>query len=106
MRVLGKFINDFNFKDLKPVYQDITENADWNKCLDVNGMSLARCIYHCEDNGDCESDCVAQFKGRTANCPCEVCVFRTHTKSLIQFRKTVQVDAHVMTTSVKISLLQ
>merc|ERR1719210_2883281 len=34
-------------------------------------MSLARCIYNCEDNGDCESDCVAQFKGRTADCPCE-----------------------------------
>ena len=35
-------------------------------------MSLARCIYNCEDNGDCENDCVAQFKGRTADCPCEV----------------------------------
>ena len=39
--------------------------------MDVNGASLARCIYNCEDNGDCESDCVAQFKGHTANCPCE-----------------------------------
>ena len=34
-------------------------------------MSLARCIYNCENNGDCESDCVSQFKGHTANCPCE-----------------------------------
>ena len=39
--------------------------------MDANGASLARCIYNCEDNGDCESDCVSQFKGHTANCPCE-----------------------------------
>ena len=53
-------------------FQDVTQNVNWNKCLDVNGMSLARCIYNCEDNGDCENECVAQFKGRTADCPCEV----------------------------------
>ena len=35
-------------------------------------MSLARCIYNCEDNDDCEDACVDQFKGRTADCPCEV----------------------------------
>ena len=35
-------------------------------------MSLARCIYNCEDNDDCENECVAQFKGHTADCPCEV----------------------------------
>ena len=54
------------------MFQDVTENANWNNCLDVNGMSLARCIYNCEDNGDCEDACVAQFKGRTSDCPCEV----------------------------------
>ena len=37
-------------------------------------MSLARCIYNCEDNGDCEDACVAQFKGRTEDCPCEVSI--------------------------------
>ena len=57
---------------LTVVFQDVTENANWNKCLDINGMSLARCIYNCEDNGDCEDACVAQFKGRTQDCPCEV----------------------------------
>ena len=66
-------------QDLTEVSQDVTENENWNNCLDVNGMSLARCIYNCEDNGDCENDCVAQFKGRTANCPCEVRGIRTHT---------------------------
>ena len=54
------------------VFQDVTENANWNKCLDVNGMSLARCIYSCEDNEDCEDACVQQFKTRTDDCPCEV----------------------------------
>ena len=77
--MLGKFTNDFYNEDLRPVHKDVTENANWNKCLDVNGASLARCIYNCEDNGDCESDCVAQFKGHTENCPCEVCVIRTPT---------------------------
>ena len=35
-------------------------------------MSLARCIYNCDDNGDCENDCVSHFKDHTADCPCEV----------------------------------
>ena len=54
------------------VFQDVTENANWNKCLDVNGMSLARCIYSCKDNGDCETSCVEEFKSLTSDCPCEV----------------------------------
>ena len=57
---------------LKLKFQDVTENANWNKCLDINGMSLARCIYSCEENGDCEAACVEQFKIRTDDCPCEV----------------------------------
>ena len=59
-------------KNLTAIFQDVTENANWNKCLDVNGMSLARCIYNCVDNGDCEDACVEQFKIRTEDCPCEV----------------------------------
>ena len=43
--------------------------CQWNHSI---GMSLARCIYNCEDYGDCEDACVAQFKGHTADCPCEV----------------------------------
>ena len=59
-------------KNLTAIFQDVTENSNWNKCLDVNGMSLARCIYNCADNGDCEDACVEQFKIRTEDCPCEV----------------------------------
>ena len=40
-------------------------------------MSLARCIYNCDDNGECENECVSQFKGRTSNCPCEVSMMIT-----------------------------
>ena len=72
MRVLSKFLVIFSNKKITIALQDVTENVNWNKCLDVNGMSLARCIYNCNDNGDCEDDCVAQFKVRTADCPCEV----------------------------------
>ena len=58
--------------NLTAVFQDVTENANWNKCLDVNGASLARCIYNCEENAECEASCVEQFKTRTEDCPCEV----------------------------------
>ena len=73
--MLGKFIFQIQIiisSYLTVVFQDVTENVNWNKCLDVNGMSLARCIYSCEDNGDCEDACVQQFKTRTDDCPCEV----------------------------------
>ena len=35
-------------------------------------MDLARCIYNCIDDQDCEADCVNHFKVVTENCPCEV----------------------------------
>ena len=82
-------------------------------------MSLARCIYNCEDNGYCENECVAQFKGRTADCPCEVGTMISHTVLVIQFdlemlygvkiiisRRTVQVDVHATPSIVKISAQQ
>ena len=65
--------NKLSLQYLTAVFQDVSENANWNKCMDVNGMSLARCIYSCQDNGDCENVCVEQFKTQTDNCPCEVC---------------------------------
>ena len=40
--------------------------------MDGNGQSLARCIYNCEDDESCETDCVRQFKVKTDDCPCEV----------------------------------
>ena len=70
--MLGKFHSIISDTDLTVVFQDVTENVNWNQCLDINGASLARCIYNCNKNGDCEDACVAQFKGRTADCPCEV----------------------------------
>ena len=75
--MLGKFRTScgpwiFLEQNLTVIIQDVTENVNWNKCLDINGMSLGRCIYNCEDNEDCEASCVDQFKTRTDDCPCEV----------------------------------
>ena len=75
--MFGKFITScgtwiFLEQNLTAEIQDVTENANWNKCLDINGMSLGRCIYNCEDNEECEASCVEQFKTRTDDCPCEV----------------------------------
>ena len=53
-------------------FQDVTLNENWNNCMDGNGQSLARCIYNCEDDESCETDCVRQFKVKTDDCPCEV----------------------------------
>ena len=50
----------------------MTANENWNNCLDINGQGLARCIYNCKDDTECEADCVEQFKTKTENCPCEV----------------------------------
>ena len=56
-----------------PIYfQDVTQNENWNNCLDTNGQSLARCIYNCKDDESCEAKCVGQFKVKTDDCPCEV----------------------------------
>ena len=51
--------------------QDVNANEDWNTCLDTNGMSLGRCIYHCDNDEACETACVHHFKMKTENCPCE-----------------------------------
>ena len=48
------------------------ENPDWNRCIDENSLKLGRCIYNCENNEDCENDCINRFKTRQVNCPCEV----------------------------------
>ena len=53
-------------------FQDLETNQDWNICIDDNGATLGRCIYACDDNESCETDCVNSFKIRQTNCPCEV----------------------------------
>ena len=53
-------------------FQDVTQNENWNNCLDINGQSLARCIYNCKNDESCETDCVGRFKLKTDDCPCEV----------------------------------
>ena len=53
-------------------FKDVTQNENWNNCLDIYGQSLARCIYNCNDDQSCEADCVGQFKVKTSDCPCEV----------------------------------
>ena len=47
-------------------------NVNWNVCIDENGSKLGRCIYACNNNDDCEDQCVEQFKTRQYDCPCEV----------------------------------
>ena len=69
---LNHFKVFYKYSPLKKRFQDVTANEDWNQCLDINGMSLARCIYNCDDNIACEIDCVANFKTKTVDCPCEV----------------------------------
>ena len=50
----------------------ISENPDWNRCIDENSLKLGRCIYACENNQECEDDCLSRFKTRQLDCPCEV----------------------------------
>ena len=50
----------------------IEENQDWNRCIDDNSLTLGRCVYNCQNNEQCEDDCLARFKTRQLDCPCEV----------------------------------
>ena len=47
------------------------ENPEWNSCIDSNSIKLGRCMYDCNDDLECETDCTQQFKSRQQNCPCE-----------------------------------
>jgi len=49
----------------------VEENPDWNRCIDDNSLKLGRCVYNCENNEQCEDDCLDRFKTRQLNCPCE-----------------------------------
>ena len=50
----------------------VEENPDWNRCTDDNSLKLGRCVHACNDNKECEDDCLSRFKSRQINCPCEV----------------------------------
>ena len=49
-------------------------NPDWNMCIDHNGMRMGRCVHACNGNEACELDCLAGFKTRQMDCPCEVSI--------------------------------
>ena len=50
----------------------VEDNPDWNRCIDDNSLKLGRCVYACENNQECEDDCLSRFKTRQFDCPCEV----------------------------------
>ena len=50
----------------------VEDNPDWNRCIDDNSLKLGRCVYACENNLECEDDCLSRFKTRQLDCPCEV----------------------------------
>ena len=85
--------------------QDKNQNDDWNECIDGNGMSLGRCVNQCDENADCEQDCLNQFKMKQRSCPCEVShepLPMIHSlwsqRSSAYSRKIVQQDVRVQTT--------
>ena len=47
-------------------------NENWKKCLEENSLEVGRCLYGCQGNTDCESDCNDDFRARQLECPCEV----------------------------------
>ena len=56
-------------------FKDMESNPDWNMCIDHNGMRMGRCVHACNGNEACELDCLAGFKSRQKDCPCEVSIF-------------------------------
>ena len=70
----------------------VENNQNWNRCIDDNSLTLGRCVYHCQNNEQCEDDCLARFKTRQLDCPCEV-IFRKNVKKILEnFRKIVRLD--------------
>ena len=61
-------------KKLKFAIKVVEENPDWNRCIDDNSLKLGRCIHACDNNQECEDDCLSRFKTRQLNCPCEVSI--------------------------------
>ena len=38
---------------------------------------MGRCVHTCNGNEPCELDCLAGFKARQMECPCEVSIFKS-----------------------------
>ena len=66
------FFTDSLGETLNNIIKVVEENPDWNRCIDDNSLKLGRCVYACENNEECEDDCLSRFKSRQLNCPCEV----------------------------------
>ena len=66
-------VNPKTFKVLMS-FKNLESNQDWNICIDENGATLGRCVYACDGNESCETDCLDSFKIRQSNCPCEVLI--------------------------------
>ena len=68
--------------------QVVEENQDWNRCIDDNSLTLGRCVYNCQNNEQCEDDCLARFKTRQLDCPCEVILRKNPNE--IKFTRKIQ----------------
>ena len=61
--------------EIQALIKVIEENPDWNRCIDEKSIKLGRCVHACDNNQECENDCLSRFKTTQLNCPCEVCMF-------------------------------
>ena len=69
--------------------QVVEENQDWNRCIDDNSLTLGRCVYNCQNNEQCEDDCLVRFKTRQLDCPCEV-ILRKKDPNEIKFNRKIK----------------
>ena len=85
--------------------QVVENNAEWLRCMDYNSSRLGKCIYECENDKQCEDECVDSFKILQKDCPCEVSSWRCILYSKLVFRKIVKQVVHVMISIVSRLLL-
>ena len=78
----------------------VEQNEDWNRCIDDNSLTLGRCVYNCQDNDQCENDCLARFKTKQLDCPCEVICRKNPKKINEKFRRIVRPDVPAATSTV------
>ena len=83
----------------------VENNAEWLRCMDYNSSRLGKCIYECEEDKQCEDECVNSFKILQKDCPCEVGSCHAILFSKLVFRKIVKLVAHAMISTVSRQLL-